>query len=110
MAVAVETVGVVAEHQTGPVAQASRATQRPDKISLIGAGKTFIAHNREIRALQPTDLNVMLEESVALVGPSGCGKSTILNLIAGLIEPAEGQVIYDGAPVADVNRRVGYMT
>lgn len=35
----------------------------------------------------------------ALLGPSGCGKSTLLNIISGLLEPSEGQVIYDGKPV-----------
>jgi NitT/TauT family transport system ATP-binding protein len=50
------------------------------------------------------------EEFVALVGPSGCGKSTILNLVAGLMRPSEGQVFYDGAPLAGLNRLVGYMT
>ena len=39
----------------------------------------------------------------ALLGPSGCGKSTLLNIISGLLEPSEGQVIYDGKPVNDLS-------
>jgi NitT/TauT family transport system ATP-binding protein len=31
-------------------------------------------------------------EFVALLGPSGCGKSTLLNLVAGLLQPSQGQV------------------
>lgn len=80
------------------------------KISLEGAGKTFIMRNQSIEALQPTDLQIEKEEFVALVGPSGCGKSTILNMVAGLIRPTIGQVLYGGAPVTEVNRRVGYIT
>ncbi|WP_028239032.1 ABC transporter ATP-binding protein [Stutzerimonas azotifigens] len=39
----------------------------------------------------------------ALLGPSGCGKSTLLNIISGLLEPSEGQVLFDGRPVNDLS-------
>jgi NitT/TauT family transport system ATP-binding protein len=80
------------------------------KIRLDGATKTFHVRGQTIRALAPVDLGVRSEEFVALVGPSGCGKSTILNLIAGLLPPSAGTVLYDDQPVRDLNRRVGYMT
>ena len=35
----------------------------------------------------------------ALLGPSGCGKSTLLNIISGLLEPSEGQVLFNGIEV-----------
>jgi NitT/TauT family transport system ATP-binding protein len=81
-----------------------------ETIRLVGVGKRFATRGQEIEALRPIDLSVRAQEFVALVGPSGCGKSTILNLIAGLMQPSSGQVLYDGAPVAAVNRQVGYMT
>ena len=42
----------------------------------------------------------------ALVGKSGSGKSTLLSLMAGLLLPAEGQVLYQGTPTSslDLNR------
>ena len=80
------------------------------KIELVGAGKTFHVRGQQVTALQPVDLAVRDQEFVALVGPSGCGKSTTLNLIAGLLRPSCGQVLYDGAPVDALNRRVGYIT
>jgi NitT/TauT family transport system ATP-binding protein len=87
-----------------------RAVEGVEKIRLEGASKTFHVRGQTIRALAPVDLAVRNEEFVALVGPSGCGKSTILNLIAGLLPPSAGTVLYGGEPVRDLNRRVGYMT
>ena len=48
-------------------------------------------------------------EFVSVVGPTGCGKSTILNMAAGLLAPAEGEVRIFGTPLKGLNRRAGYM-
>lgn len=36
----------------------------------------------------------------ALLGPSGCGKTTLLNIISGLLQPSEGQILFDGQDVS----------
>ena len=79
-------------------------------ITLDNIAKSFWRDDRAITALSPVSLSIQREEFVALVGPSGCGKSTILNMVAGLLQPTDGRLLYEGKVVGDLNRRVGYMT
>jgi ABC-type multidrug transport system ATPase subunit len=50
-------------------------------------------------------VSFVFEEGIAtaLVGPSGCGKSTILKLAAGLLVPDQGEVLYQGIDVSNMN-------
>jgi ABC-type Fe3+/spermidine/putrescine transport system ATPase subunit len=50
-----------------------------------------------VTALHDVSLVVAKGEFVTLLGPSGCGKTTLLRIVAGLIEPDEGEVFLDGA-------------
>ena len=45
-------------------------------------------------------------EFACVIGPSGCGKTTTLRLIAGLIKPSAGTVLYEGKPITGPNREV----
>ncbi|MCD8284047.1 MAG: ABC transporter ATP-binding protein, partial [Opitutae bacterium] len=76
----------------------------PAKISLVGVSKTFRARQGAVLALDNISLNIAEGEFVCLVGPSGCGKSTILNLIAGLETPTEGEVLMDGEVISGPGR------
>jgi ABC-type sugar transport system ATPase subunit len=60
-------------------------------IELRGVKKRF--GDREV--LRGLTLNVNRKEILAVVGPSGCGKTTMLNIIAGLCQPDEGEVFID---------------
>lgn len=65
-----------------------------------------------VAALDGVDLSVGDGEIVALMGPSGSGKSTLLRVIAGLQEPDDGDVRWDGRSILDVpphRRRFGMM-
>lgn len=79
-------------------------------IELQSIGKTFYKGKTALEAVNDVNLQFETHSITALIGPSGCGKSTLLNMIAGLYEPSKGNVYYKGAPVADVNTDVGYMT
>jgi len=48
----------------------------------------------DTQALASTDLEVGPGEFVSIVGPSGCGKSTLLLIIAGLIAPTSGKLLF----------------
>jgi branched-chain amino acid transport system ATP-binding protein len=53
----------------------------------------------EISALRNASLLVGAGEVVGLIGPNGAGKTTLLNTLAGLLEPSEGGVTFDGEDV-----------
>ncbi|HLV90551.1 MAG TPA: ABC transporter ATP-binding protein [Acidimicrobiia bacterium] len=62
--------------------------------------------------LDGVDLRVADGEVVGILGPSGSGKSTLLRAIAGLVEVASGDILWDGRSVVGVpthRRRFGLM-
>jgi len=63
-------------------------------------------------ALEELRFNASAGEFLAIVGPSGAGKSTLLNIIAGLDEDVQGEVLMDGHTYTDPDRpatHVGFM-
>lgn len=54
--------------------------------------------------LGPIDLVLVPGEVVFVTGGNGSGKSTLGKLVAGLYEPDEGSILWDGRPVDDTNR------
>jgi NitT/TauT family transport system ATP-binding protein len=57
---------------------------------------TFHNRNGDVRAIDNITLAARVGEFVCIVGPSGCGKSTLLRIIAELLTPTEGAVIFGG--------------
>ncbi|UQD51911.1 ABC transporter ATP-binding protein [Bacillus methanolicus] len=58
---------------------------------------------------QGISMDVKKGEFVSVIGASGSGKSTLFKLIAGLLEPNEGQIWIDGQPSGTRLGKVGYM-
>jgi NitT/TauT family transport system ATP-binding protein len=52
----------------------------------------------EVSSLENATFAVQEHEFVCIVGPSGCGKTTLLRIIAGLLEPTSGEIIFDNHP------------
>ena len=79
-------------------------TVKPRLIALEGVSKSYEQPNgQQITILENINLELCPGEIVALLGPSGSGKSTLLRMIAGLIEPTQGQVLYQGNPLLGLN-------
>lgn len=70
------------------------------KLEAKNIVKYFKHDSHKLKALGGINLKVEDGEFVCLVGPSGCGKSTFLRIVAGLDSPDEGQILFDGKPVA----------
>jgi ABC-type nitrate/sulfonate/bicarbonate transport system, ATPase component len=73
-------------------------------ITLQGVSKAYQQPNgQKISILEPINLELRTGEIVALLGPSGSGKSTLMRMIAGLIPPSDGQVLYHNRPLVGLN-------
>jgi peptide/nickel transport system ATP-binding protein len=55
---------------------------------------------RAMRAVDGVSFAIRTGEVLGLVGESGCGKTTVASVIAGLVKPTSGQVLYEGQPIA----------
>jgi putative ABC transport system ATP-binding protein len=65
-------------------------------VRVEGVTKTFREGPVERPVLRGTDLELRRGEMTSLVGVSGSGKSTLISLLAGLMVPDSGRVVFDG--------------
>ncbi|WP_416424924.1 nitrate/sulfonate/bicarbonate ABC transporter ATP-binding protein [Pseudomonas sp. App30] len=68
-------------------------------FSLSNVSRGFGKGKETLQVLSDVDLTLREGEIVGLLGRSGSGKSTLLRIIAGLIEPSAGEVLYRGEPL-----------
>lgn len=72
-----------------------------------GIKKSFmVGKGREITVLEDINLRIYSGDFVSILGQSGAGKSTLLRIIAGLVEPTEGEVLYRGKPLKKSNAKI----
>ena len=66
-----------------------------------------------IPAVDGVSFRIAPGEILGYVGPNGAGKSTTVKMIVGLVEPSEGQILFEGRSVIDdsaaFQRRIGYV-
>ncbi|UOD49520.1 ABC transporter ATP-binding protein [Orrella daihaiensis] len=68
--------------------------------NLLGAkNKPEVVH-----AVNDVSLGIKQGEVVGLVGESGCGKSTLGRMVAGIYEPTQGQILYQGMDLQGLSR------
>lgn len=68
-------------------------------LEVRGLSKSFGG----LAALDHLDLEVNESEILGIIGPNGAGKSTLFNVITGYLEPASGNVIFDGRDITRMN-------
>lgn len=63
----------------------------------------------ELRIMEDISFSSQLNQFVSLIGPSGCGKSTLLRIMAGLIKPDTGEVLYKGRRVEGPIKEISFV-
>ncbi|HET6244452.1 MAG: ABC transporter ATP-binding protein [Bacteroidetes bacterium] len=74
-------------------------TYFPISQGLFGKAKDFV------KAVDDVSFDVYPGETLGLVGESGCGKTTLGRTILRLVEPTEGEIIFNGRNIVDLNTK-----
>jgi len=74
-----------------------------------GLSKSFPNGSGDLVAIENVSFDLMPQEFLCVVGPSGCGKTTLLKLLAGLLTPTQGEVIFEGQHITRPRRRIGFV-
>lgn len=78
-------------------------------IQVRSVSAVFPNGNGGLHALERVTFSVFPQEFVCVLGPSGSGKSTLLRIVAGLLLPTSGSVLFRGEPVTGPRRAVGFV-
>ena len=74
---------------------------------ILSLSNVTVDYNRNgniVRAVAGVDLTLKSGEILGLVGESGCGKSTLGKAIVGILQPSQGEVVFDGQTVKKLTR------
>jgi len=74
-------------------------------LELKNIKKDYPAGDGTVHALRGIDLKFRESEFVSILGPSGCGKTTMLNIIGGLDQYTEGDLVINGRSTKDFKDR-----
>lgn len=79
------------------IQRAEQKLEIKDKLELKGI--TYAYPNSDVLIFDHADLEIPIGSAVGIVGTSGAGKSTIVDILLGLLQLKEGQVLADGVDV-----------
>ena len=66
---------------------------REPLIRIRSVSRRYVRGVDEVHALEDVSLAVPAGRFVAFMGPSGSGKSTLMNLVSGIDQPSDGEVL-----------------
>jgi NitT/TauT family transport system ATP-binding protein len=69
------------------------------QIELRNITLEYESGENPVTALRDVSFSVAAAEFLCVVGQSGCGKTTMLNVVAGFLEPTQGEILIGGKPV-----------
>lgn len=81
--------------------------QLSKRMEIKDISKTFFSKKGYFTAIENVSFDVYDGEFLVLLGPGRCGKTVLLNIISGLIEKTEGEVIYNGKQWSGINPEIG---
>jgi putative ABC transport system ATP-binding protein len=87
---------------SGPSEREPDAPSAP-LVRVDGVSKAYRVGAVETRVLRDVRLELARSETASLTGVSGSGKSTLLSLLAGLMLPESGEIVFDGQDVASLD-------
>jgi NitT/TauT family transport system ATP-binding protein len=87
----------------GEIAPAAAVAPRRPHVTIRGLSKRF----DKAVIYDDFDLDIPRGELISVFGPNGCGKSTLINIIAGLIPPDAGEILFDGMRLDEI--KFGYV-
>jgi NitT/TauT family transport system ATP-binding protein len=105
MPLPIRTPSTVASPAPRSAPAAAKLCQRPHRphVTIRGLSKRF----DKAVIYDDFDLDIPRGELISIFGPNGCGKSTLINMIAGLIAPDAGQILFDGMRLDEI--KFGYV-
>ena len=68
-----------------------------------GLSKSFKRESGSFFAVKNVDFSIEASDFVFIAGRSGSGKTTFLNLISGILEPTEGNILFEGRELTSMN-------
>ena len=77
------------------------------RLEVKGLSKTFFGEKGYFTAIDEVSLDVYDGEFLVILGPGRCGKTVLLNIISGLEEATQGQIIYNGKEWKGINPEIG---
>jgi ABC-type oligopeptide transport system ATPase subunit len=101
---------------TAPISTEGRPEERPDTDDLlvvedlkkhfpITRGIIFQKQVASVKAVDGVTFSIRRGETLGVVGESGCGKSTMARCVMRLLEPTDGNVVFDGRNITELSRK-----